>query len=349
MESYYSSCRGCGSPLHTRDDCPEFRKECEEARRLNELDAYLDDMEDYYSDLDKYYRDNTDRYTEQDRNYNSYDPRITKNSSYQMEYNDYYNEYFQPPDHEYREPTYEDDQVHYQDYYHAQSYGQENNNFSNQQPPLNHQSHLFEGLDKVMRERHMAYVEQELAKPHLSMEYRLELLDWKYDLLIKEVKDKRVGRSMLEQRQAKQRWLSLQIEEVVVENHSPLVHTTVGETKEEPITGDEEENDTNLPELEDEFLKHNDELVSYEDASFLVDEESGVEEVIAIEEAKEEERSKIKIRKVTWQDLGQLFMKWLHNNFLVCMSIIQMQLWNRHVNYRAFAGNSIGKCALRPP
>ena len=51
-------------------------------------------------------------------------------------------------------------------------------------------------------------------------------------------------------------------------------------------------------------------------------------------------------RKVGLHDLGQIILKRLHKDY---MPMLIKHLWRRHVNYRAFIGNSVGKCALRPP
>ncbi|KAD3069366.1 hypothetical protein E3N88_37246 [Mikania micrantha] len=50
-ESIYSSCRGCGSPCHTRNECPEYQQFCEDVKQqIYELDYYHQDFFDasYY-------------------------------------------------------------------------------------------------------------------------------------------------------------------------------------------------------------------------------------------------------------------------------------------------------------
>ena len=51
-------------------------------------------------------------------------------------------------------------------------------------------------------------------------------------------------------------------------------------------------------------------------------------------------------RKVGFHDLGQFILERIHN---IYMPILVKHLLTRHVNYRAFIGNSVGKFALRPP
>ena len=58
--------------------------------------------------------------------------------------------------------------------------------------------------------------------------------------------------------------------------------------------------------------------------------------------------SGIRIRRVALQDLGQ-FVKKRPQSSLIRMPRKIKREWIRHANYRAYVGNSVGKCALRPP
>ncbi|KAJ0445439.1 hypothetical protein HanIR_Chr16g0842931 [Helianthus annuus] len=58
--------------------------------------------------------------------------------------------------------------------------------------------------------------------------------------------------------------------------------------------------------------------------------------------------SGIRIRRVVLQDLGQ-FVKKRPQRSLIRMPSKLKREWIRHANYRAYVGNSVGKCALRPP
>ncbi|KAD6454764.1 hypothetical protein E3N88_09470 [Mikania micrantha] len=58
-ESIYSSCRGCGSPCHTRNECPEYQQFCEDVKQqIYELDYYHQDFFD-----DSYYPPSSDYQT----------------------------------------------------------------------------------------------------------------------------------------------------------------------------------------------------------------------------------------------------------------------------------------------
>ncbi|XP_076935195.1 uncharacterized protein LOC143601770 [Bidens hawaiensis] len=54
-------------------------------------------------------------------------------------------------------------------------------------------------------------------------------------------------------------------------------------------------------------------------------------------------------KKVSLQDIGQIIKKRPHNNHSSSMPITVKRLWTWHVSYRAHIGNSVGRCALRPP
>ena len=58
--------------------------------------------------------------------------------------------------------------------------------------------------------------------------------------------------------------------------------------------------------------------------------------------------SGIRIRRVALQDLGQ-FVKKRPRSCTVRMPRKRKREWNWHANYRAYVGNSVGKCSLRPP
>ncbi|KAJ0576360.1 hypothetical protein HanIR_Chr05g0223531 [Helianthus annuus] len=58
--------------------------------------------------------------------------------------------------------------------------------------------------------------------------------------------------------------------------------------------------------------------------------------------------SGIRIRRVALQDIGQ-FSKKRPRSCTVRMPNIIKRVWIRHAKYRAYVGNSVGKCALRPP
>ncbi|KAJ0693553.1 hypothetical protein HanPI659440_Chr15g0598471 [Helianthus annuus] len=58
--------------------------------------------------------------------------------------------------------------------------------------------------------------------------------------------------------------------------------------------------------------------------------------------------SGIRIRRVALQDIGQ-FSKKRPQSCTIRMPSIIKRVWIRHANYRAYVGNSVGKCALRPP
>ncbi|KAL9998478.1 hypothetical protein Hdeb2414_s0542g00914301 [Helianthus debilis subsp. tardiflorus] len=58
--------------------------------------------------------------------------------------------------------------------------------------------------------------------------------------------------------------------------------------------------------------------------------------------------SGIRIRRVALQDIGQ-FVKKRPQSCTICMPRKRKREWIWHANYRAYVGNSVGKCALRPP
>ncbi|KAM0035425.1 hypothetical protein Hdeb2414_s0015g00446231 [Helianthus debilis subsp. tardiflorus] len=58
--------------------------------------------------------------------------------------------------------------------------------------------------------------------------------------------------------------------------------------------------------------------------------------------------SGIRIRRVVLQDIGQ-FVKKRPQRSLLRMSRKIKRGWIRHANYRAYVGNSVDKCSLRPP
>ncbi|KAJ0780656.1 hypothetical protein HanPI659440_Chr06g0240181 [Helianthus annuus] len=58
--------------------------------------------------------------------------------------------------------------------------------------------------------------------------------------------------------------------------------------------------------------------------------------------------SGIRIRRVALQDIGQ-FSKKRTQSFTICMPSKIKREWIRHAKHRAYVGNSVGKCALRPP
>ena len=64
-----------------------------------------------------------------------------------------------------------------------------------------------------------------------------------------------------------------------------------------------------------------------------------------------EEGSRKKMRRVKQQDSGVYIMKWISETRMCSlnMPIILTNLWRWHVNFWAFVGNVLGKCALRPP
>ncbi|KAJ0447252.1 hypothetical protein HanRHA438_Chr17g0809341 [Helianthus annuus] len=61
-----------------------------------------------------------------------------------------------------------------------------------------------------------------------------------------------------------------------------------------------------------------------------------------------DEGSGIRIRRVVLQDIGR-FGKKRPRSCTVRMPNIIKRVWIRHAKYRAYVGNSVGKCALRPP
>ncbi|KAJ0521075.1 hypothetical protein HanIR_Chr10g0466671 [Helianthus annuus] len=58
--------------------------------------------------------------------------------------------------------------------------------------------------------------------------------------------------------------------------------------------------------------------------------------------------SGIRIRRVALQDID-LFSKKRPQSYTICMPSKIKREWIRHAKYRAYVGNSVGKCALRPP
>ncbi|KAJ0524250.1 hypothetical protein HanIR_Chr10g0502461 [Helianthus annuus] len=58
--------------------------------------------------------------------------------------------------------------------------------------------------------------------------------------------------------------------------------------------------------------------------------------------------SGIRIRKVALKDIGHV-VKRRPRSCTLCMPNIIKRVWIRHAKYRAYVGNSVGKCALRPP
>ncbi|KAJ0906940.1 hypothetical protein HanRHA438_Chr07g0293001 [Helianthus annuus] len=64
-----------------------------------------------------------------------------------------------------------------------------------------------------------------------------------------------------------------------------------------------------------------------------------------------EEGSRKKMRRVKQQDIRVHIGKWISETRMcfLNMPIILTNLWSWHVNFRAFVGNVLGKCALRPP
>ncbi|KAJ0907557.1 hypothetical protein HanRHA438_Chr07g0300441 [Helianthus annuus] len=58
--------------------------------------------------------------------------------------------------------------------------------------------------------------------------------------------------------------------------------------------------------------------------------------------------SGIRIRRVVLQDIGHFIKKPPQSSLLRMPRKIKRE-WIRHANYRAYVGNSVGKCALRPP
>ena len=58
-----------------------------------------------------------------------------------------------------------------------------------------------------------------------------------------------------------------------------------------------------------------------------------------------------KMKRAKLQDIRVYLMKWISETRMCClnMPIIPTSLWRWHVNFRAFIGNTLGKCALRPP
>ena len=333
MSSYlrgagHSTCKLCKGQLHPGINCREARhRRGEEHKRAEELDSYIgNDIQPYYSYSDSpqavyVHQSNTGYYDEQDWYDESDDLRLTQSLSYQeeYEYDDYYNDYSQP--------SYQDYQVEYYNHQHEYS-----------QPAYeDHQSHKSESLDEMMRKRHMAHIEQEMTKPHLSREDRLELLEWKYDLLPKEVKEVRPGMSTWEKRQAKQEWLSMQIEQILVE-----------ESKVEHAMSDEEGKVVTPPEFEVESLKHNEEYI----IEIIIEEppmEDTVEQTTKGKEINEGVPTNIdndmclEMRKVTVTDIRHIIKKWFCNN-PTCVLRLNKKVCLWHVNYRAFVGNSVGKC-----
>ncbi|KAJ0457193.1 hypothetical protein HanIR_Chr15g0770981 [Helianthus annuus] len=63
-----------------------------------------------------------------------------------------------------------------------------------------------------------------------------------------------------------------------------------------------------------------------------------------------EEGSRKKMRRVKQQDIRVYLVKWISETrrCSLNMPIILTNLWRWHVNFRAFVGNVLGKCALRP-
>ncbi|KAJ0494756.1 hypothetical protein HanIR_Chr12g0601071 [Helianthus annuus] len=64
-----------------------------------------------------------------------------------------------------------------------------------------------------------------------------------------------------------------------------------------------------------------------------------------------EEGSRMKMKRVKLQDIGVYLVKWISDTRMcfLNMPIILTNLCRWHVNFRAFVGNVLGKCALRPP
>lgn len=254
--------------------------------------------------------------------------------SYQEKYD--YGDYY-----EYSQLSYEGPQMYDQDYYHAQyTFDQYGYEWVTQQPTLHYQSHKSESLDEMMRKRHMVHVEKELIKPHLSMEERVELLEWKYDLLPKEVKEMRPGTSILEKRQAKQHWIYVQIEQM-----TPM--------------GDVEEKVVSPPELETELLGPNEEYtieiiveeppMESKVEGLLLDEPIKVDynsPAVVVMETKSVKDACLETRKVALHDVGDFIHKlclWESLDLLGTEN--EVVKWR--VNYRAFVGNSVGKCGFK--
>ncbi|KAM0027616.1 hypothetical protein Hdeb2414_s0019g00542281 [Helianthus debilis subsp. tardiflorus] len=176
----------------------------EEQRRANELELYSDDhVYPYYSYYDSLrvaydYKSDMDYcYDEQTWDESSYDPGMVQSVSYQEEYDDCFDEYSQF--------SCEDHQVHYQDAYHTRYTFDKGESECAPQSHSYHQSPQFGSLVEYIRQRDLAYVEEELARPDLSIEWQLEMWIRKYDLLMAKVKDDGPRMTPMEKRHARDR------------------------------------------------------------------------------------------------------------------------------------------------
>ncbi|KAK1411603.1 hypothetical protein QVD17_38158 [Tagetes erecta] len=208
-----------------------------------------------------------------------------------------------------------------------------------------------DNLEEILRKVKLTKINRALAEPHLSRKKQLFWLSWKYNLLQDGMQNRNSNLSVMEEYYAKERWISSQIQDDVVEtNTTPLI--SVIETPETKSAMAEETVDE---EVRDLLGQENESINSIEDKPLesLVIGEVQVHPNLPLASITQttkvgEEGLRTK-KKVTLQDLGQIIMKWLRNSVSIYMTISAKQFWNGQVNYRAFVGNVAGKCSLRPP
>lgn len=316
MKRAYSSCIGCGSPCHTHYDCPEFRKSWtfeDNKRRIYELDVYYDDVQDYYPTWEDYCRDNMDHYAEPDQIYKSYEPKIPSFLSNQEDHDGYSNQQSNIP----------------QDYYQVQCQFsflyQIQYNVNELYAKAFQEIYQYEDDFIVQMDLLLSEIDKLLSLGYLSDQLRVDYLSMKCEVLLKKI----------------------QVEESI----SPLSDDIINCSQ----VGDElvEINTTSVTLFVEK--PHVDQVV--------VDDDEGEDEVMGLPKHKvgclkpieditptpslEKEPMKHK-RKVSLEDRGQVVMKWTYN-ISTDMLIMSKKMKTRHVNYRTYIGNSVGKCSLRPP
>jgi len=286
---------------------------------------------------------------------NSYESELTQSLSYQEEYYNY----------QYFPPVYKD--FHRRDQGDSYGYSNQHSNFSQglnqsqcqiphqqqekvspQDAKMMYQSNEDKQLARI--EAMLSEIEGFLSASNLSDQQRIEYLSMKCEILL----------------------IKIQIEESIsplstdITNHSQLEDKVVDiDTTPTPSFAEE-------PLVEHIFVENEvkEEVTSLlgheigcsnlnEDLTLLKEQDTEVIKVISdppsvlivTTNKVGDKGSRTNIRKVGLQDIGHVIMKRLrcNNNYSTNMPVIRKHIWTRHVNYRVYVGNSVGKCALRPP
>jgi hypothetical protein len=273
-ESIYSSCRGCGNPFHTRNECPYVERLQEAAWR------YVRAYEEWGNTLVSYYEEPLPP-----PKFEDYKAMVDEESDYSYG-KQYQNDYCYEPEGVCADQTEEDRKL----------------------------AILEAGLSKL---------EEYLSAPNLSDQDRIRCLAYKCQ------------------------GLTMKIE--LEEHLSPLPDDIrdYSHMEEEVVEG----NTTPMNPLSDEELLVNQMVCENGEVDEYEQMRGDLVPVLSVPINKVgDEGPREKVRKTTLQDTGLDNMKWIHNSKGVLdMPPIVMRLWMWCVNYRAFIGNSAGKCALRPP